>query len=406
MAAATATTAIEWESTISIPISGTEFQQIKLSPILHVDVLFQMENGTRLSNRNIQQKVMHSEKRLLGFHNGHCFPITRTIASEDSAAISLHIIRSTYRLITFQNENLRVSYNKHETENGSQHSVEYEIEYPENSDYETIIHYEKQLMQRVINDKRGTKRNTINLENMFACIMSKVQMWHCFNEDRPYKWAYKWNGVKAKVLITNSLNNDKTGHIVYIWPDASYIRTAKLVCSTAIVIPEEIMDFITNACLLVEILDDRIVIIEVIGVNYYDEIFTTEPETNVRMLNYLSEHLTRSTMQIDNKPLQIQQYFDAPKPLAYDFNRFDGFIIVQDDLVIKWKIPTIDVKCIRPYTYEVGDEILKIDSHIGEINKIYELSNNLKIIRARTDRLASSSRREYLIFKKSCELLN
>lgn len=405
-------TTTEFESTISIPIDHRKYEEEAKGDV--VDVIFLFDNGTRLSQRRMERKSTISTKRVLGFFDGHIYPILRTVANEELIDVDefARVCRATHRVVRKLENGIRVSYNKEECEKGERYSVEYEIEYDESTAYDEIIKLEKELMRVAHIDGHFDITMSMSLENIFACVMTKVQMWHYFDDSKPYLWAYKWNGVKAKLMI------DQNGSTAYLWPDAGNISAVPF---------RGYHPFLKNLCLVVELMDDRVVVLEIIGSRFSDnQIYVTEPIINVEILNYLHElmfppvaaassasssgsanannNIMSSTMFIDNKPLIVQKFYAAPKPDNYDARLHDGIIIVQNDSIIKWKVPTIDVKCIGPYTFAVANKTFKLSEH-GIKDAIYEISPMYKIIRRRTDRIACSTEQEFKVFTESVKLL-
>lgn len=380
---------IEWESTVTIPVNETTYNAQKEKAKL--DIIFFFDNDTRLSARRLERKTITQSRRLLNFYHNHWFPIKRTQATEDLCEIGPHanVVSAIHRLIVYNEEGLRVSYNKEECDSGVRYTVCYEIEYSsETTTYQHILLYERKLMAKLLEDNYDITRQTMTLENICECVMSKVQMWHLFDSTFDYIWAYKWNGIKAKLLITSqTLSNGS--NLTYIWPDAKPVKTE---CATSCS-----LDILMNLCFLVEIMDDYIVIIEVIG-TLIDKIYTTEPMMNASILKYLKYNI--SDLKISNKPVYIQEFYPAPMPSDYDKSKYDGFIVIQNDNVIKWKAPTIDVKCIEPQKYTVAGQTFTLE-HLGVVGKIYEMSWTNKILRQRTDRIAASCEKEYDIFVKS-----
>jgi hypothetical protein len=383
----------EFESTISIPIDREEFTRAKGN----TDVIFLFNDGLRMSERRIEKKITISVKRVFGFYEGFIYPISRTSANETPMAINEYsmVSKVIHRIIRKLPNGIRVSYNKEELEKGERYNVEYEIEYAQETPYSEIVALERELMSAAAANNHYGVTISMKLDTIFACVMTKVQLWHLFNENEPYLWAYKWNGVKAKLMI------DENEKIAYVWPDASNISAVPF---------RGYHKFLKNLCFLVELMEDRIVIIEVIGSKFWDnQTYMTEPITNVNILRYLNDITImedgKTTMYVDNKPLIVQKFYDPPKAETYDKSLYDGIIIVQNEEIIKWKMPTVDVKCTGPYTYVVANEVLKLSEH-GIKDAIYEISPMYKIIRRRTDRIACSTEKEFQVFLKSVDLLS
>uniref|UniRef100_A0A0C9R7Y1 ISN1_0 protein n=1 Tax=Fopius arisanus TaxID=64838 RepID=A0A0C9R7Y1_9HYME len=393
----------EWESTISIPTTREEFNRMLDAVKCEVpvrcpsegvlnDIIILFKNGVRLSRRRLEHKITLTTRNILGFHRGVSYPIVRTTAHEELASHPplQDIERMTHRLVKFVGQ-VRQTYNKEECEKGERYTLEYEIEYPGDTSYTEILRLESEMMDCAVQHKHFAAAQAMSLENIFACVMSKVQMWHCFDDKQLYHWAYKWNGVKAKMMV------QRDEDIAYLWPDAGVIKTQRF---------EGDVEVFANLCLLVEIMEDRVVIIEVIGSSFDGRIHTTEPRTNIEFLDHLNDSVSRCDgTRIGGKSIVVQAFYPPPKPDRYDEQLHDGFIIVQNDIIIKWKIPTLDVKCIAPFTYSAANRNFYLDLE-GEVDAIYEISSSHKILRRRIDRIAPSSAEELETFLTSTELLN
>ncbi|AYP97913.1 LEF-4 [Mauternbach virus] len=384
----------EWESTISRPITEQQYNKYKCKPY-KCDVIFLFKDGTRLSCRTMQKKTTTYCRNLISFHKNKWYPIQRTTAIESMQTLPNHYTcdKIIYRIIVYHQKNLRVSYNMEECANGAKYNMEYEIEYQKDTPYHEILMYERKLINVAMSDNFEIKRQILSLVDLFSYVMTKVQMWHCFNPLKDYIWAYKWNGIKAKLLITDKLS-ENGANLTYIWPDANDIAIEE--CRGTNISP------LINFCFLVEIMADCIVLIEAIGASIEQNIYTTEPVTNSYVLKYLKDQKTQLT--IGNKPVVIQEFYSPPLPNFYDMTQFDGLIIIQDDMIIKWKIPTIDVKCIDGFKYKVADAILTLNFE-GNIGKIYEMSYKNEILRERNDRIVDSSPQEYAVFLESSKQL-
>lgn len=386
---------IEWESTVTIPIDEETFNS--RTQFCKLDIIFLFENGLRLAQRHIQKKTTTYSRNLLNFYHGHWFAIERTTALEELMPINetdgVPIQQIIYRCINYHNTTgIRISYNKISTAMGVQYNVEFEIEYPCNSKYLEILRHERTLMQCIIDHGYKVKRDIMTLETMFAYVMTKVQMWHNYNVEDKFLWAYKWNGVKAKMLITDKIL-ENGARLTYLWPDAKATSTEHCFGDN--------LDILLNLCLLVEIMDDKIVLIEAIGSMVDNKIYTTEPMANASILKHFNSQL--NNVRINDKPLIVQKFYDGPLPKEYDKTQYDGLIIIQNDINIKWKIPTIDVKCIKPHHYTVGGEVFILENMPGEVGAIYEISHTYEVLRKRTDRIAASTLNEYAIFLESSE---
>lgn len=407
---------IEWETTIEIPITKALFDEKLQNKSYLNDYIFIFFNGTRLSNRHMQKKETVITHRLLGFYKNHQYPLIRTIAKETETNLPclsnncmvLHrknpeiscipsvCTKYIHRVIIYQENGVRVSFNKESSVKGIKYIVEYEIEYPENTNYNTILKYERKLMKLVVENNHSISRDSLTLETIFSCIMSKIQMWHCFDADKSFYWAYKWNGVKCKLLITDIVNSD--GHnLVRIWPDAQSITTKLCVGLNT--------DILYNTCILAEMMDDCFVIVEIIASQYSQDIYKTEPMININFLKHLKRTLS-SNVYIDGKPLIVQTFSKAKSlesdnilKLDYDKSKYDGFIIVQNDMIIKWKIPTIDVECVSQNEYIIDKYKFEIP-HNGIVGQIYEMTCKYVLNCIKKPTTQCSNENDYNLFIK------
>lgn len=380
---------IEWESTITVKITPEEYDAVRK---FKSDVIFLFDNDVRLSNKRIEEKVMERQY-IFGFLKGHKFPIIRSKATERLAEIPEHgtIVRVNNRKVKLSTHNIRVSYNCIEKMSSRRYTVSYEIEYPVNTPCEEIRKHETRLMEMALSHHHIPKANISTLESVAPCISSKVEMWHVFKNTKNYKWAYKWNGIRAKLLLCEDSSN-----LVYISPSASTIKTARIYGQN--------IDLLRDMCLSVEIMHDRMVIIEILGSKFEDQMYKVEVSTNLEILKYLGEKLG-SDVFVDKRPLIVQKFYDAPKPATFDRNLFDGLIIVENDTIIKWKIPTVDVKCVGPHKFTVGDNTILTLKECGVKGRVYEISPDYEILRMRNDRLNDSNENEYQVFLKSREFI-
>lgn len=408
----------EWESTIEVRISEVEWDDISTRVgVFSEDIIFHFENEQRLKGRRLQRKTIEKRKNVLGFHEKRCFPITRTQALEytvdvKSAASPNTVVCAVHRFLRVEDTpsvqfeqsdscgHVRITYDKEESDNGVRCFQRFEIEYPPDIAYNKILKCERALMAYALSYECRPISDRPEAKEMFSYIMNKVQMWHCFNIKIPYKWAYKWNGIKSRLIFSQNYKHEQ---VVYLWPDAQRIRIEHVSGYT------DKSNFFSGMYMLAEIMQDRIVIIEVIGCKYYGRIFTTEPITNLHMLECLSEEL--GECKVGDLQLCVQKFYSAPMPtIDYDKTLYDGFVVIQNDMIIKWKIPTVDVRFVGPPNkFSVGsDTIICLDApNIQlQLNAIYEISCDYHVLRRRNDRIAPSTDNEYAVFLKSIELLN
>lgn len=377
-------------------------------------------DGTRLASRVYQSKRIESRTYVAVFMDGNFFPILRTHAIEKleklpkSTKIVPDIIKSVYRIILTRRGivlpdgvTLRFSFNKEEDSiHGTYYNMACETEYPMTSNYGDIVRNERTMLREYYDFIKLARvpMNAQTLNDLFASVVPKVQMWSCFNPELPYRWAYKWNGIKAKFMV----KNDR----ILLWPDAATVQTLRY---------EGDLSAIDKIIFQVELMPTCIVLIHAISVSFFNKIYNIEPYTGIDILNYLHAKLHDIYVTYENEPskklpLIVQRFYDdRPCPKSFSTDTYDGFILAQELLFIKWKQPTIDAEYMGKNTFKVGDDkkpiLFKLDDNenaddICVEHNIYELSSKLSILRRRIDRLLCSTTKEYELFIKSVKLLN
>lgn len=381
----------ECESTIKIIIDQSEYDSNVL--FKNIDIIFIFANDTRLHSRTIEKKTTTKKSYVLSSYNNVLFPIKRTISTETVANISsLEVKKVIFRKILYHENNIRISCNKEQNDFGIAYSYAGEVEYSKNYLYSVVCKLETDLMGLMHKWQHLIKFDKLTTENIFSTCSTKLQPWTLFNPNEAYYWAYKWNGVKGKFFY-----NEKN---IIIIPDVNDIK----------IIPNEDLSFLERMCFQIEILDDCLVIVELISCMYTNKLFISEPNTNIKYLDHLEQYLLEKKIEIDGKKLLCQKFFLNNLPSVYDNNIHDGFIIAQNNRLIKIKHCTFDAKYLGNNVFLVDQnklitniffqpEMLQIQ------NAIYEIGPNFTILRIRNDRIAPSTIEEYNVYIESFKFL-
>lgn len=410
----------ERESTLELTISEDVFLQYveKLNDNQLTkwkrDIIIVYDNGTRLSERCFQKKEYKSKERIALFHNNKFYPIVRTLAEETLVPASVqigNIIKCIDRIFivkyTDTDCKYRFSFNKAENAHGTRFYMACEVEYPNDIDHNRLLNVELEMfvhfggvIHETITDNALDLADS-SLRDLFVATPPKVQMWSQYNPQETYKWAYKWNGIKAKMMY-----KDET---VYIWPDALPIQTHS--------IDKGDLSVIARVNFQVELTTTYLILVHALSVTFgNNKVHLIEPYSSIKFLDYIRPKF-RVILNYNNDntivklPIRVQKFFDPPKQLTYDTEKYDGFILVQRSMYIKWKQPTIDAIYIGNGQFEVGDTKgqrvrFKLDSTEETNNcvkdSIYELSANMRILRSRIDRMFCSTYKEYQMFLAAC----
>lgn len=404
---------MEYESTIVININESIFQNYTN---LRTDVIFIFDDDTRLHERIIEKKNTIKKEYKLYLYKDVLFPIKRTISEEVKCKISsVEVKKAIYRKILFKNDKIRISINKEEIEQGCRYVVCGEVEYKSYCLFFERCKLEEELMENLMEWSKYITFENLTMENIFSSCPPKIQMWSCFDPKIAYNWAYKWNGIKGKFFFNNNT--------LIIIPDVNNIEYITLNDEKNNVnentIERSVSNIISNTkansmCLQVEIMEDKIVIVELISCKYNNKIYTCDVPTNLKFLKLLFNQIGTQNLTIKNKQLIVQQYFPDPIPKnGYDVSIYDGFIIAQNSNLIKLKYPTFDAKFIGKSffdndLFQVGQNaMIRIPNNIESkiFNAIYEIGINNFILRMRNDRLTPSTEEEYKNYIECCKML-
>lgn len=424
------TTKSERESTLKLFIDRDVFERESNDKNWQWDIIINYNNGVRLSARHYQRKVYLTKSYVSLFHHGRFYPILRTRAEETLLPRSAFndndaVIKCTNRLCV--NINMPVGYgicrlalNKSETDHGISFYLTCEIEYDLNIEYMTMLQVKHFMLDVCLPfikkyvSADSLQRDKSTMKNMFVTTAPKIQMWSQFNPEEThkwaYKWAYKWNGIKAKMMVKNK--------DVYIWSDSMPIQTHTFTTTTRDNNDggKKDLSTIEQINFQVEIMPTSIVIVYTLSVSFYDKVHLIEPYSNIDYLDHLRTVLAPTFINYVSKDnsvvllhLKLQRFFEPPRHDSFNKKKYDGFILVQRAMFIKWKQPTIDARYLGNSVFEVGDSNGKIVRFTLESrtvrhcvkDNIYELSAKKRVLRLRNDRLFCSTFKEYEMFLNS-----
>ncbi|ABO45429.1 late expression factor 4 [Gryllus bimaculatus nudivirus] len=395
---------IEWESSIKIYINKKQFDDLlKKINIIATDSIIYFTDNTRLAHRLYQKKILKKKEYILLYHKKNFFPIKRSISEEDLLPRpnmeSLVIKNAISRNILYQDSFVRINLDVERTDIGNKYCLCSEIEYEEDSSYSTIRLQETKLVSFFL--KFLKEKNLINLltldnlttNDIFESVPNKMSMWYNLQKNEKKYWAYKWNGVKAKMCSSDF------GKKITLWEDIKNI--IEIQCTELY----KRLPFLNNLCIQLEHVNDYYVLTEILSAKFNSRFYMIEPLTNIKLLYLIKKKWDDSIELLPNKRLYIQEYFDTEIPNSYDESKFDGFIVIQNEKILKYKIPTIDMKCIKGTLYSVSSKKFTLDFE-GIPGKIYEVSSTFKVLRLRKDRISSGSDKEYEEFVKGCIYFN
>lgn len=386
----------EWESSIHVKINQLnyeafvyELEQNDSSTRVpyKIDTILIFKCNYRLSSREIQSKITKSKMHVLASNeNDFFFPIYRyqsletacdmnefvarlddddhilnrqldAIGPKDAALGKLVVRQITCRYIIsteVDGVSIRESFNKVESDKGVRYYIGLETEYSSNTTTNDVLKYEAVLMKCARKYQHCIRYDEILPKSLILFHVPKLQPFpNMKRPDKfPYTWAYKWNGIKAKLLF----DSDQTAIIA---PDLHDTRTVKFDITQ---FDAATAHLLRNMCFQIEIMDDCIVLVELLGALYNGIPFLVEPMTNINFLKMIAERLLNMPsltlpIHLDGKQLLIQEYYRPPMPIErLEYARHDGFIVAQENQLIKFKQPTIDVRYMGKNVFVCGND--------------------------------------------------
>lgn len=394
---------LEIESTVTVQITYDEFEAFECD-IEETSLIFGC--GTRVRDC-VETKETKLYKHVLKFNGSRLVPVTRAVALEQLAPLNFdigslaevqHIKRKWVdrnRISVIHNIGsnrcvwtIETEYNKEET-GVSVINGEYEASFNCNLPY---VHREMTMIDLV---DRDIKPNIPNFINILDCIPVKLQLHYTFKEHMDYMYMPKWDGYKAKAVFYED-------RLVLIG-DLKDIITLPISKE----ISEKVKP-ITNYILQVEVMESLnwLIFVDIIGGIFEDELFYTEVCDLKHTLNILKcvEDIT-----LGNWTLQAQIIKTGALPTHVQKYR-DGVIIIQNNTLIKWKMPTFDAECIDGHRFAVPSVDIVFDPMVtGEIGQIYEFGydgEKIVLIRSRHDRACASSKDEYAAYSLAVNIIN
>lgn len=387
---------LERETTIYLPLTKEEYFHLSYEKD-NLDVVIYTETH-RVHNHCIQSKKVISENLILGFLNGFFIPLKRTVCEEITFGINEpqteipYIITSVVvRHILYNENNLRFVVGYQQTDVGIKYFIMMEIEYDENNIYSA----ESTLMNLWLEKKMELGFSNFKFDELTIDILqhpsTRLLPFYYFDPNKSYRWAFKWDGVKTRLLQTETES--------YLVSDLNYEKCVKSN------IPYNNMYFH-----LEELIDDdgtiKYILFEFLEAKYLGSSYFVTPTYNVAALDYHKG----DTFKIDEKYLGEYQCFYEP-PLGNNIQLTEGHIIFQNDNKIKYKIPTIDGKIIIVNNKNLvlfGEKIKHNYKTPLCVDKIYEFtmskSMELVLLRERKDRIIQSTTLEYNNFIKAINI--
>lgn len=408
---------IEYESSFSIKILESDFNDLKLGKTCKKVFVMYYKNGTRISGNLVQYKknVSRPSFILKRYHN-HFIPWVRSVCSEDPAPLDINFLNITtivVRYILYENDGIRIALERRLHENGGDHYLCGEIEYIESvtTNYAQLLEHEDWLLNALDvicpkfhfdyelnyrqNDEADVPNITSRTFHKFANVNPRYDPVMC-------RFKYKFDGYKGRMFTI------KKDMICYYDDMHNLLR-----------INSPILNHLPNIIVQTELMAKQrtgrrstIILTDIIGAYVGRRLYIPEP---LAVLDYFAECMS-TDMILNMGPLgprtmtcqrAIDLVGESVQPTEL---KHDGYLFVYQNMEFKYKIPTIDVRiesgtCFLGNSTDVLTMIPNWDPK--NPNGIYEVGpmadGHLQVYRRRLDRTQASTDAEYAEYTAEVE---
>lgn len=412
---------IEYETSIRFKIPFSIFSYYKnlvwnkIPNKIKKNVIYINDDGydIRIHSDRFQKKTELERANYLLYLDGKFIPYSQTKSMESLAykcidfskiqtIVTRYIFLEYIPYDTDELKNIRIVFESISNEKGIDYMFAAEVEFSEEvyNNAKKIYSYNQYLFEyirTILNPvwaNINIKYDVIEPENVLN-IPSRI--FHPFHQIdvTNYLIKYKFDGYKGKMIYTK--NN------FYYFDDLQNF-------SVIIKYPNIFKTF-ENIIFQFEIVQSMdlsisvIVLTDIIGVYIHGILYTLKPTEVLNVFKYIASQLDAYELELDSGliyPLQLQKSIPTEE-LNNSINlKYDGYIIVSNELEIKYKVPTCDARLYQNMLYiDNMNEPITSDMFYGSYSndQIYEISINssgsIYILRKRHDRMFTSTIIEY-----------
>lgn len=435
----------EYESSFYIVIPQNIHKELLVkNPSLNTEMILYYLDGTRISGDKVQCKVECDKSHLLKFHCSsnihnpiHFLPMTRKHCQEyivmmpqDISKVETLIVRHNIALEKKIKDHItiRISLERCFGSEGGHYALTGEIEYSKKiyNNYTRLNECETILLKRLMKIA-GECLNQLDSNSRFDLPSQEIlfkapcRKFSTFKERETYSREhpnsrcslYKFDGYKGRLLIIGN------GCILY-FDDLNNLQS----------IQSNLLSFASRIMFQIEFvqgnLDSNIynamIIVDIIGAYIGNQLYVPEPMDVINFFELINRcNLIKRDLFVC-LPIQgcvkVFTQYKLKENTPNSLYKYDGYIMINDYNIFKFKIPTIDALLLNGYLHlEDRKDALSNQTftHLEE-NKIYEIGPEIgtsldptflkfKIYRKRKDRTYSSTSAQYDSFIEDIRFL-
>lgn len=341
-------------------------------------------------------------------------PICRSHSSEELAIIPSYLYSTTgftVRHVLYEKNNIRISADEVISSQGTSFFFCGEHEYTkndamkwknykmrENELFDVLLDKFKSIFLKI---NFNLNFDTPKIEDIYSIPSRKFSNFHDKEFDSSsYLILPKWDGYKGRFVIKESgviFTLNDVGEICVVYQRFEFDN----IFGEKIWIQYEILESV-----------QKIVITDILGVYINKKLYMPDAEDVI--LYFKSLNLKGFTINFRGN-LDVNNYYavQIQKPVPSLDARFfpiDGFILVSNNKLFKYKIPTIDFRVCNNLLYIDGEITPEcFDDYNLKDGCIYEFQkkgNTFSCIKLRHDRKYTSTVEEYKEFQANCNLLS
>lgn len=425
----------EYESSFYIIISQHIYKELLMkNPSLSTEMILYYLGGTRISGDKVQYKAECDKSHLLKYycstniHNPiHFFPMTRKHCQEytvmmpqDISKIERVIVRHNIAIEQKKKDyiTIRISLERCFGSEGGHYALTGEIEYSKKiyNNYTRLNECETILLQRLM-QITGECLNQLDSNSRFDLPSQEIlfkapcRKFSTFKEKETYSRGhpnnscilYKFDGHKGRILIIGN------GCILY-FDDLNNLQS----------IQSNVLSFASRIIFQIEFVRGNMVsniynamiIVDIIGAYIGNQLYVPEPMDVINFFELINTYNLIKKNLFICLPIQgmvkVFTQYKLKENTPNSLYQYDGYIVINDFNIFKFKSPTIDALLLNGYLHlEDRKDALSNQTfpHLEE-NKIYEIGPEIGtsldqtfikyvIYRKRKDRTYSSTSAHY-----------
>ena len=389
--------ATEYESSIKYAISPARFDELmKENKWCDKQLVIHYNNGDRKVRGQFQNKTVISKINILKIDKPNTFiPLTRKHAVENLSSMPRQVTdisRIVVRYVFKQEQreggiNFRIAVERQCGPKGGSCFVSAEVEYPHHywGNYPALMAVENEMV-KLLPEKPNCQFKKLPLDAMFTIPSRKFQSLHSQRVDQFVRhYVHKYDGHKGRIVCN-------TPNVIVFYDDLH--RYAE--------VDSDLLNSYMNIVFQVEVIPTShvLVIVDILGGYVGKKLFMPEPYAAIDFIsNMTCAHRRIHLPTYEYMTILLQNFVQLDSPSQYPT---DGYILISNNRLFKYKAPTIDVRILHRHLYidsidqSLDENTYTLDDGVYEVR---QESGKYVVLRRRFDRSYTSSVEQFKEFQ-------